>query len=240
MKVWIHIFIFAVSSLAVLSQTCPSERFSAVFVASLEQSVPNLYYNDPKLNFFTNIMQFSEDEIQDSFEYAIHFFNETYGLDFSASTPNEQNVRILENAIMSPFIFYEEAEYVVTANNWIQNGNTRSRCYQVHNGGIRVTFSGVQTLFGSYGGAKGKTVEIGDALITGIFKIDNCRQSSVNIFYRSIAPVRQVPFDGTFIGDFDTHNSDLGHGLAYGIIGTKLDEDVPGLVRVSLRFVFTF
>ena len=38
MKIWIHVFIFAVSSLAVCSQTCSSEHFPAVFTATIEQT----------------------------------------------------------------------------------------------------------------------------------------------------------------------------------------------------------
>ena len=91
MKVWIYIFIFAVSSLTALCQTCPPEHFSAAFVISIDQKIDdlNIILDDPELTFFKDTMNFGEDEIQDAFEYAINFFNESYGLDFSTSTPNE-------------------------------------------------------------------------------------------------------------------------------------------------------
>ena len=50
---------------------------------------------------------------------------------------------------MSPFVYSEKLEFIVTAKNWIQNGNTYSRCYQMYNGGIRVTFPDDQTLYGT-------------------------------------------------------------------------------------------
>ena len=53
MKVWIHMLSFAVSSLTALAQTCPPEHFSAVIVASLDQTIPpHLIPDDPELNFF--------------------------------------------------------------------------------------------------------------------------------------------------------------------------------------------
>ena len=89
---------------------------------------------------------------------------------------------MFENAKMGPFMSSEDANYVVTANNWIRNGNTRSRCYQVRTGGFRVTFSGDQTLYGTYDGAEGKPAGVDDVLSTGIFRNDVCKQSPVLIF----------------------------------------------------------
>ena len=246
MKVWIHVFIFAASTLAVLSQTCPSEHFSAVFVVSIDQTIDdlNIILDDPELTFFKDTMNFEEHAIQDAFEYAIHFFNESYGLDFSASSPNKQNERFFENAKMSPFFFSDKLEFIVTANNWIRNGNTRSRCYRMHNGGIRVTFSGDQTLYGSYGGTEGKpagmTSGATDLLYSGIFKIDACQQSPVVIFYRSAAPTRIEPVDRTVISIFDVKNDVLGRGKSHGVASLKPDKEEPGKFHLTLRNVLTF
>ena len=241
MKVCIHILIFVVSSLTVFAQTCPSDHFSAVFLASIDQTLDSeLIPDDPGLNFFKKVMKFDEDEIDDAFEYATHFFNESFGLDFSTSPPNDQNKFFFENATMSPFISAENAEYYVTANNWIRNGNTHSRCYHARTGGMRVTFSGDQTLFGSYGGVNGKPAEIGDVLSTGIFKIYVCRQSPVTILYRSATPVRLEPVDGTFVGTFDTSNEVLGHGKASLIVTRTPVDNVPDHYRFTFRSLFTF
>ena len=139
MKVWILISIVAASSLTVLSQTCPSEPFSAVFTASLDQTfdTPSAFpQDDPELVFFKTYMQFRDEAIQHTVDDAIQFFNDTYGLDFSASAPNTRNERFFENAKMSPFISPPDANYIVTEKNWIRNGNTRSTCYVVHDGGF--------------------------------------------------------------------------------------------------------
>ena len=57
MKVWIYSLVFAVSSLTVSSQTCPSDHFSAVFVATADQvldaTIPIV--PDPDLTFFKNV-----------------------------------------------------------------------------------------------------------------------------------------------------------------------------------------
>ena len=81
-------------------------------------------------------MQFRDEAIQHTVDDAIQFFNDTYGLDFSASAPNTRNERFFENAKMSPFISLPDANYIVTEKNWIRNGNTRSTCYVVHDGGF--------------------------------------------------------------------------------------------------------
>ena len=59
---------------------------------------------------------------------------------------------------MSPFKLSEDIEYTVTSNNWIRTGSTHSSCYRMRDGGVIVTFSGEQTLYGSYGRTEGKTV----------------------------------------------------------------------------------
>ena len=74
-------------------------------------------------------MKFNDDEINLVIESAIKFFNDVYGLDFSLSTPNEQNERFFENAKMAAFIFRDEIEY--TINNWIRSGSTCSSCYHI-------------------------------------------------------------------------------------------------------------
>ena len=245
-KVWIYVCFFAVSSLTVLCESCPSEHFSAVFVISIDQTIDdqNIILDDPELTFFKDIVNFSEDEIQDAFEYAINFFNESFGLDFSISTPNEQNERFFENAKMSPFFFTEKLEFTVTANNWIRNGNTRSRCYRLRNGGIRVTFSGDQTLYGTYGGTEGKPAGITstntDLLYSGIFKIDGCQQSPVIIFYRSATPTRIDPIDRNVISNFNVKNEVLGRGRSHGVASARPDKDEPEKFRITLRNVVTF
>ena len=166
------------------------------------------------------------------------YFNDTFGLDFSTSAPNEQNRVYLDNVVMGPFKF--SIYFYVTVNNWIRTGSTRSSCYKVHGGGITVFFRGNQTLYGSHGGTEGKPVESEDLLLYGIFSIDVCQQSPVLIQFQSNTPIRTEPIDGTLIVNFDLYNAVLGYGKAQGIMFLKLDPYEPDKYRAVLRTAFTF
>ena len=85
---------------------------------------------------------------------------ETYGLDFSLSPPTDQNEYFYQNARLTPFRLSDDIDYLVTLNNWIQAGNTRSTCYRIRDGGFQVTFSDDKVLHGSYGGAGGLTADV--------------------------------------------------------------------------------
>ena len=164
MKVWIHILVFVMSSLvAVDSQTCPSDHYSAVFTATIDQTVDNPqpgHMDDPELTFFKDYLKFRDSDIQHTIDDAIQFFNNTYGLDFS-DPPNANNERFFQNAKMRPVIITpDQFDYIITDSRWIRTGNTYSSCYFIYDGGFQVTFSAEQTLYGSYGGAEGKPVEI--------------------------------------------------------------------------------
>ena len=96
--------------------TCPSNQFSAVFTATIEQTVDELVLLkiDSELTFFKDVLKFRDDAIRHVFEDAINFFNNTYGLDFSASPLNENHQRSIKDAVMSPFILLDHIEFFVT------------------------------------------------------------------------------------------------------------------------------
>ena len=182
MKIWIYSFVLAVSCLEVSSQTCPSDHFSAIFAATLDQTIntPTVNVPDPELNFFMNVLKFRYQDIIHFAEDAIYFFNETFGLDFTTSLPpNDQHELFYKNAKMGPYMFFDDSNYYVTSNSWLRTGSTRSTCYLMRNGGFQVTFSGEQTLYGSYGGAEGKLVGGIEALVYGFYIIDACQQSPI-------------------------------------------------------------
>ena len=106
MKIWIRVLIFAVLCLAVCSQTCPSQHFSAIFTATIEQTTSTLpaLMDDPELIHLKTYLKFRDTDIQHTTDDAIQFFNNTFGLDFSDS-PNQKNERFFQNAKMSPFMF---------------------------------------------------------------------------------------------------------------------------------------
>ena len=241
MKLWIHILVVAVwCQQDVLSQICPSEPFTAVFTASIDQDSLEIIKADPELTFFKTIMQFRDEAIQHTVDDAIQFFNDTFGLDFSTSTPNQQNERFFENAKMNPIIVPSNVNYIVTVNNWFRSGNTRSACYLMRDGGFRVSFSAEQTLHGSYGGSVGKPGRITDSVFYGFYKIEVCKQSPIIIQYQSGTPLRAEPIDGISIINCEVYNRVLGHGRAQGIGMSIPVPDKPGQFRALFRNTFTF
>ena len=231
-KMWINILLFAVSVMAVSSyNTCPSDQFSAVFTATIEQTVDEAALSfakvDSELTFFKDVLKLRDDAIRHVFEDAINFFNNTYGLDFSASPPNENYQRSIEDARMSPYVFLDDIELFLTMNNWIRTGNTRSNCYRIQDGGIGVALLADRTLYGSYGGAEGKPIPVGNWLAYGFSSIDVCEQSPVIIQYQTATPFRLEPVDGTFIINFDLYNRVLGNGKALGISVIRPDPYQP-------------
>ena len=234
---------FAVSCLAVSSQTCPSDHFSAVFVAAADQTVdqPILAVADPELTFFREIMKFRDADIRHFAEDAIYFFNETYGLDFSTSLPpNDQHELFYENAKMNPFFLSKDIKFTVTSNNWIQTGRTRSSCYQVSDGGFQVSFLGDQTLYGSYGGAEGKPAGITEGIGYGFYRIDACQQSPIILQWQSMTPLRMEPVDGIIVINQEQYNRVLGHGKGQGIATFTPDPNEPGKLHLTIRNVITF
>ena len=242
MKVWI--LILAVSSLVVSSssQACPPRHFSAVIVGSIDQTVedPNVFDEDPKLYFFKEVLHFREEEIHRVFEDAINFFNYTYGLDFSGSPPDEEYHRYLDNAMMFPAVLQKDVNFIATANNWIRNGNTRSRCYRIYAGSVTVTLLNDTTLHGRYGGDTGKPAGPSERLIYGFHSIDACEQSPVVIHYRCHTPLRAEPIDGTRTVNCYAFNRVLGRGRVHGIRSIRPDRDDPGKYRMSSRTIITF
>ena len=243
MKIWIHVLIFAVSSLAVCSQTCPSEHFSAMFTATIElSSTSSGQVDDPELSFFKTYLKFRDSDIQHTIDDAIRFFNNTFGLDFSNSPPNENNERFLQNAKMSPYMISPDivSNYVVTDNRWIRTGSTYSSCYHKNDGGFRVTFSSEQTLYGSYGGAEGKPVGTTNTVAYGFNRIDVCEQSPVIIQFQSTTPVRTEPIDGIGFYTSDLYNHLLGYGKVHGMFQIYPDPNESGKLRTVFRAVYTF
>ena len=242
MKIWTYMHvIFAVSSLTVCSQsTCPSEHFSAVFTATIEQTTTSPGpMDDPELTHFKTVLKFRDSDIQHTIDDAIQFFNNTFGLDFSDS-PNEKNERFFQNAKMSPFILPPDIDYIVTDNHWIRTGYTRSSCYRIRDGGFQVTFSGDQTLYGSYGGAEGKPAGSANSMVYGFYSVDVCEQSPVIIQFQSSRPVRTEPIDGTSTFTSDLYNRVLGYGTSHVVFHAYPDPNVPGQLHVSLRNVMVF
>ena len=243
MKIWIYSFVFAMSSLAVMSQSCPSEHFSAVITATIDGVVDkpqDLFLDDPELTHFKTHLKFRDSDIQHTIEDAMNFFNYTYGIDFLNSEPNERNEYLLPNARMGPYVLSSHINLIYSDNLWIRTGNTYTSCYYAHTGGFRVTFSADQMLHGSYGGTEGKPVGPLNAVIFGFDIINVCQQSPIIIQFQSRSPIRAEPIDGFSPSQFDVYNRVLGRGVSHGIFKLYLDPKGTGQLRVLGRFVTTF
>ena len=221
-------------------ESCPD--FTATFVGVINQTVDffQTLSNDPEMTFFKEDMGLRDDDIQHVFEDAIKFYYETYGLDFSNSPPNEQNLYLFENATMHLYRFNKDVPYQVIFNNWIQTGNTRTTCRDIRSGGYLVNFTGDQLLRGSYGGDEGIPAGVGTTIQYGYDVIHVCDQSPVIVQYQNAIPTRLEPVDGTYSADYDIYNQVLGYGKALGIARLKPDPDNPGKFRLILRLVYTF
>ena len=96
------------------------------------------------------------------------------------------------------------------------NGNTRSRCIQAFNGGLQVTFTDTQILSGTYGGATGRTIPVGESLLYVYYRVDACPQQPILIRYESINP-SQSTSDGYFVSDNRLYTRSLGTGFEIAI-----------------------
>ena len=244
MKIWIYSLVFAMSSLAVMSQSCPSDYFSAVFTATIDQTVDNpgeIIEDDPELTFFKDYMNLRDAAIQHTIDDAMKFFNDTYGLDFSDSPPNEKNEYFVENAKMNPYKFSPHINFIFSDNLWLRTGSTHSSCYHAHAGGLQVSFSGDQILHGSYGGTEGKTVGPSDTVYYGFDIIDACKQSPIIIQFQSRSPFHiERAIAGIFPFSDEIYSRVLGHGFCHGIFQYYPDPNESHRFRIVHRTVYTF
>ena len=117
----------------------------------------------------------------------------------------------------------------------------RSNCFNSRDGGFQVTFSGNQTLYGSYGGTEGKPARAFiDFIIYGFYIIEVCPQSPVVIQYQSGTPFRLEPIDGFGIINCDLYNRVLGRGKALGVTLSVPATDDADHFFVTVRISFTF
>ena len=68
---------------------CPSEWFDATWSLMIDQTMPrNSSVNDPTSEFFKEVLNYDDEQLESAIDDAIAFFNERFGLDFSQSTPD--------------------------------------------------------------------------------------------------------------------------------------------------------
>ena len=176
-------------------------------------------------------MKFTEQEIQTATQSAIEYFNTTFGLDFSESEPNQQGRRFFQNATF--FASKSPIAATTKANRWLVNGNTKSRCFDVHLGWLGVSFLGEQVLHGTYGGSEGKIVLPPTEMNWFYMWINTCPQSPVVILLKPTAPSSMTP-DGLSLEPAVASHRILGSGNS---LTTFLLEPLPPDQRLA-RVVF--
>ena len=190
---------------------------------------------DSDLTYYRQVLKFTEDEIDREREAAIRYFNRTFGLDFSNIEPDEQGQRVLGNATFRPVVFPYNATLVY--NRWLVNGNSKSRCYKMGDGGFQVAFNGSVRLGGEFGGSEEKYGFAHESVLYGRDYIyDACAQQGILLQTESMSPIRVV--DGWIILAFRIRNRQLGEGMTWGV--SRVTPVNPTTLRYESRQVYSF
>ena len=182
--IWMLVGLFSILVTNTTAQSCPANLNSEAQIVLISNGTGPLSALgaprvDTNLTYFREVLRYSDDEIQQETQKALQFFNERFGLNFSLSPPNEQGLRFFQNATFQPT--RQPSGIVATFNRWPVTGNTRSRCFTAALGGYFVSFSGEQTLRGTYGGEEGVKVTNNRALQYGYISISIPRRDPVVI-----------------------------------------------------------
>jgi len=212
MTFWMYTTVLcSVLALSTAQNTCPTSWYTAEFTIVSDRVISAVtgegLLDDPNGTYFREVLGFRESRIAGELRTAREYFNTTFGLDFPDLDENGE--AHFESATLS--YFRVPFTHFATNNRWIANGNTRSRCIDVLNGGVRVTFSGTQVLHGTYGDDAGLTVTIGEDLLWGYYSINACPQQPILIQYESTVPGRQTA-DRYIVNDNRLHHPQLGTG----------------------------
>ena len=194
---------------SIAAQTC-STPFQAAFVGITNKVLPTLV-PDPDYTYYRETLRFTDAQVEQEKENAIQYYNTQFGLDFSNAEPNELGQRFVGNATFQ-FNFFP-INFTAVGNNWIVNGNTRSKCFNIGGGGFEVDFNGSMMVHGVYGGEEGKPIQGDETIVHGYLIIfDACSHQPVIIQARAETPSRSLPVEGWLIEEFKLYNQWLGRG----------------------------
>ena len=224
---------------------CPDPWFGIQFISIAEKDVSQsaTVLTPDNFDFFKDIMQYSQAQIDEVTDEAIDFFKTRYGLDFSQAQPGSLGEREIEDAVFATFTFSPEIEYTINFNTWIFNNQRSTRCYENRDGGFFVSFKRETTLYGEYGGAEGKPVTANDIVVFGFYNIPvdyRYGRNPLIINYKSGSPARLDVHDGFVIINCELKSDLLGEGTARGLSSITPLQDGSGKFRASIRNVFTF
>ena len=212
------------------AQSCPANQVASDVQITLyadsivpETAVRGGAEPDPNLTFFSDVLGYSDDEIQQEVQSALQFYSERFGLNFSLTEPNELGQRFFQNATLQSISEVDRTIFAVF-NRWLLTGNTRSKCFRTLLGGFLVTFSGQQILKGTYGGEEGIEVS-NDRYLTyeyGSTSVPPCEPTV--ILYRTPIPLRfqgTDPTSGLTVVFLELMHPTLGQGSQAGYIQTE-------------------
>ena len=226
---------------SISAQSCP---FQAAFSLIDDLTVPTsifAQFPDPQLNFYTDELGFTTAEAEQIRENAIQHFSTQFGLDFSNIEPEQgpRNRRFLGNATLENVKVPFNTTHV--SNRWINNGNTRSKCFPVGSGYFQVTFNGTDTLRGEYGGEEGLPVNVGDFMVYGYFIIYNaCAQQPILIQFQSNIPTRILPVEGWIVQELRLYNRQLGMGRSQSVFKNRDSPTDPTMTVMESQHVMSF
>ena len=233
------VFFWVIATTSVEGQTCPRDWFAAEYSIITNNTFPRTDFRpDTDFSFFRDVAKFTSEEIETTIQDAIAFYASRFGLDFSASQPNELGVRRYQNATFTPLQF--PVTFTATVNQWLKNGNTNSMCYVVRIGGLLGGFTGPQMLHGTYGGEEGILANPGHTLGYGYFSIDVCPQQPMLIRFQTPIPGRPDPIDGYSAVVSDLFHRTLGRGLEIGASRTVPHTADGSIRRFEFQSVHTF
>jgi len=234
---WMYTLLGSVFAQSAAQNTCPTSWFTSEFTIVSDRlanlPVDERLLDDPNGTYFTEVLGFTESRRAAELRIAREYFNTTFGLDFpDLDSHGEAH---FESSTLS--YFRVPFTHFATVNHWLANGNTRSRCIDAFNGGVRVTFSGRQVLRGTYGGDAGRNVTRGEDLLWGYYSINACRQQPILIQYESTIPGRQTA-DRYVVNDNRLYHPQLGTGFEIAIFWIEANyNNNPSLIRT--RFYAT-
>ena len=238
--IWMLVGLFSVLVTNAAAQSCPANFNSDAQIVLISNGTGPLSALgaarvDTNLTYFREVLRYSDDEIQQETQKALQFFDERFGLNFALSQPNEQGLRFFQNATFQPT--RQPSGIIATFNRWPITGNTRSRCFTSAIGGYFVSFSGEQTLKGTYGGEEGVKVTNNKVLQYGYNSISIPHHDPV-VIQRWTPTPNEAARIGLFVLFYELSHPTLGQGAQQGFFQTEL---VNGTVlRHSGSAVLTF
>ena len=246
---WMFAILFSILVItSAAAQSCPANQIAsdAQIILYSTEVVPASAFSlpagnfDTNLTFFSDVLGYSDDEIQQEVQNALQFFSERFGLEFSLSQPNELGLRFFQNATLQPIMRTTGIDAIV--NRWILTGNTRSKCFGTRIGGFLVTFSGEQILKGTYGGEEGIDVPNDRTLSYECVSISvppPCEP--IVIQSQTPIPIEAVRI-GIFVVFYELSHRTLGQGTAQGFVQVERATAANGtsFLRSSGSVIFTF